>query len=88
MDTPAAPPLARTPLHDFGDALRDVFTAVPVTTVRWLFIALLLGLLIWVVTLPRDRVRPPVEAGAGWSSNLKLWAAVALVIQIGIYLIF
>lgn len=88
MDTPAAAPLARTPLHELGDAIRGVFTSVPVTAVRWLFIALLLALLIWVVTLPRDRVRPPAEAGAGWSANLKLWAAIALAIQIGIYLIF
>lgn len=86
MDPP--PPLLRTPLHGFGDVIREALAGVPVTAARALFIAVLCVLLIWVLRLPRERVRPPRETPAGWSSNLKLWAAVALTIQILIYLVF
>ena len=87
MDSPSAP-LRRTFLHDFGDALREALAAVPTPAARALFIALLCLLLLWVLRLPRDRVRPPRDTPAGWSSNLKLWAVVALTIQILIYLVF
>lgn len=86
MDTP--PTLRLTPLHDFGDAIREALTAVPTSAARALFIAVLAVLLIWVLRLPRERTRPAEGEPAGWSSNLKLWAALALVIQITIYLIF
>ncbi|MCP5539877.1 MAG: hypothetical protein H7A53_13545 [Akkermansiaceae bacterium] len=80
-----------TPLHYFGGAIRDAMTAVPMIWVRALFVGLLLALLAWVLCLPRGRVTPPGAADAearGWSSNLKLWAALALGLQIAIYLIF
>ncbi len=82
------PELRTTLLHRFGDALRDLMIAIPMPVVRGLFVGLLLALLIWVVRLPRERVRPPGDLPAGPASNLKLWAAVALGIQALIYLVF
>jgi hypothetical protein len=80
--------LKTTLLHRFGDALRDLLTAVPIPAVRALFVLLLVTLLVWVIRLPRERVRPPEGIEAGWSANLKLWAAIALGIQAVIYLVF
>lgn len=77
-----------TLLHRVGDGLRELMTAVPLPAVRAIFVALLLALLVWVLRLPRERVRPPADAPGDWSSNLKLWAAVALGIQVLIYLVF
>ncbi len=77
-----------TILHRVGETLREVMTAVPMPLVRAIFVGLLLALLVWVLRLPRERVRPPADVPSGWSSNLKLWAAVALGIQALIYLVF
>ena len=38
----------------------------------------------WVLSLPRSETTPPGR-DSGWDANLKLWAAVALLIQIAIY---
>lgn len=74
-----------TPLHVFGNWLRELFGMIPPPVVRILFVAVPMVLLIWVLRLPREAVTPPNHP-ARWDENLKLWAAVALVIQIGIYL--
>ena len=76
-----------TPLHWFGDLVRNAMLAVPMGVVRAIFVGLLLALLVWVLRLPKERVRPPEGERAGWSSNLKLWAAIALVLQVLIYLL-
>ncbi|MCB1229573.1 MAG: hypothetical protein KDN19_04875 [Verrucomicrobiae bacterium] len=77
-----------TILHRLGESLRELMVAIPMPVVRGIFVGLLLLLLLWVLRLPRERVRPPAEVATGWSSNLKLWAAVALGIQALIYLVF
>ena len=76
-----------TPLHWFGDLVRSVMMAVPMGVVRAIFVGLLLALLVWVLRLPKDRVRPPEGAREGLSANLKLWAAIALLLQVLIYLL-
>ena len=81
-----------TPLHWIGELIRKAMIAVPMGAVRALFVALLLGLLVWVLRLPRERTRPPLADGTGvdeksLSGNLKLWAALALVLLTLIYLI-
>ncbi len=81
-----------TPLHWIGDLIRQAVIAVPMGAVRALFVALLLGLLVWVLRLPKERTRPPLEDGSGYdekslSGNLKLWAALALGLMALIYLI-
>jgi hypothetical protein len=78
-----------TPLHWIGEAIRQAVLAVPMGVVRALFVALFLGLLVWVLRLPGERTRQPVtgDGRAGLSGNLKLWAALALLIQALIYLL-
>lgn len=78
-----------TPLHWIGDTVRQAMMAVPMGVVRAIFVALLLGLLLWVLRLPKERTRPPEgsEGADHWSSNLKLWAALALLLQALIYLL-
>jgi hypothetical protein len=72
------------PLHDLGRWLRAVCEAIPLVAARGLFVALLLALLIWVLTLPREattRSSGPTRL----SENLKIWAAAAVLIQLVIY---
>lgn len=81
-----------TPLHWFGELIRNAMIAVPMGVVRALFVGLLLGLLVWVLRLPKERTRPPLEDGSGYdekslSGNLKLWAALALALLALIYLV-
>jgi hypothetical protein len=71
-------------LHTFGEALRDLLLQVPLWAVRALFLAVPVLLLIWVLRLPRETTTSP-EGRGRWDANLKLWAAVALLIQMVIY---
>lgn len=73
-----------TPIHRFGDFLREKLMLVPLSAVRILFLASLVAVLIWVITLPRERTEPPGGAKR-WDANLKVTAAIALLIQIVIY---
>ena len=74
-----------TPLHEFGLWLRNLVLQVPLSAVRVLFVASLVALLIWVLRLPVALTTP--EGGAKrWDENLKLGAALALSLQILIYL--
>ena len=73
-----------TPLHDFGDFLRQALQTVPLLAVRILFVASLVALLVWVLRLPPSATTPPGGAKR-WDENLKLGAALALIIQILIY---
>ncbi len=73
-----------TPLHDFGELLRQALQTVPLLTVRILFVASLVALLVWVLSLPQSATTPPGGAKR-WDENLKLGAALALAIQILIY---
>ena len=73
-----------TPLHAFGNFFRDLFSKVPLGAVRVVFVLLLVALLVWVLRLPRSETTPP-DRESRWDENLKLWASVALVIQVLIY---
>ena len=73
-----------TVLHTIGNVVRDLLAQVPLGAVRVLFLALPVGLLIWVLRLPREATTSPEGAGR-WDEDLKLWASVALLIQIAIY---
>jgi uncharacterized iron-regulated membrane protein len=76
-----------TPLHYFGDFFRQLVLVVPLPVARAIFVLLLVGLLIWIIRLPSERVRPTGSDLGGWASNLKLWAAIAIGVQILIYII-
>lgn len=73
-----------TILHTIGNFFRELFMKIPLEVVRGLFVLLPLALLIWVLLLPRSETTPPGRESR-WDENLKLWAGVALVIQILIY---
>ena len=73
-----------TPLHYIGGFVRNLLLQVPLPMVRVLFLAVPILLLIWVLRLPREATTPPQSTGRT-GENLKIGAAVALVIQIVIY---
>lgn len=73
-----------TPLHHFGDLVRDAMLAIPLSWVRGLFLSTLIAVLVWVLLLPRSETTPAGGAKR-WDENLKYGAALALGIQIIIY---
>lgn len=75
-----------TPLHQFGESLRELLQSIPLFAVRMLFVGSLVLVLIWVLRLPRSAVTPK-DGAKRWDENLKPIAAVALLIQILIYLL-
>lgn len=73
-----------TPLHQFGQLVRDSLQMIPLPAIRLLFVGSLVFLLVWVLRLPRSATCPP-DGAKRWDENLKLGAATALLIQILIY---
>ena len=73
-----------TPLHHFGEAIRSLLIAVPLPLVRVAFLAILIGLFVWVLRLPTSAVTNP-DAPPGSRVNLRPWALLSLAIQIAIY---
>jgi hypothetical protein len=73
-----------TPLHHIGEFLRQSLQAIPLAAVRVLFVASLVALLVWVLRLPPRATTPPGGARR-WDENLKVGAAIALLIQVLIY---
>lgn len=73
-----------TPLHVLGDFLRDLLGRVPLPAVRVLFVLIPVLLLVWVLRIPNSETTR-TGASVRWDENLKLWAGLALVIQIVIY---
>lgn len=72
-----------TPLHHFGSFVRDLFAAIPLAAARGLFLATLVVVLVWVIRLPKETARS--SPASRWTEDLRVWAAVALAIQIAIY---
>ena len=76
-----------TPLHHIGDVFRDLVVAVPLWTALAIFVSILIVVFVWVLRLSPDRVSPPTNENRNWTNNLKLWAAIAIGLQIVIYLV-
>jgi heme/copper-type cytochrome/quinol oxidase subunit 2 len=76
-----------TPLHHIGDFFRDLVLLVPLWAARTIFVFVLLVVFIWVLRLSPERVSPCEIEERNWTNNLKLWAAIAIGLQIIIYLI-
>lgn len=77
-----------TPLHHIGEFVRDLMIAIPMPVARGLFALFFVALIIWVVRLPRDRWAPEGDGDIPLGSNLRVWALVALVVQLVIYMVF
>ncbi len=75
-----------TLLHLIGDFIRDSFLQIPLSAVRVLFVSVPVIVLVWVLTLPREETISEEKPGRG-SINLKIGAAIALGIQIMIYMV-
>jgi hypothetical protein len=74
-----------SPLHQIGEAIREMLLSIPLGAARGLFLLFLAGLLVWVLTLPRAQTTPPGTDKVRLSEHLKFWAAVSLVVQLLIY---
>ena len=73
-----------SPLHHIGEFLRNLLLHIPLGVVRAMFLLLLAALLTWVLFLPREQVTSS-DASLPKATNLKIWAAAALIIQLLIY---
>jgi hypothetical protein len=76
-----------TLFHWIGDTLRQQLDQVPLSVARWLMIGLFLAMMFWIVQLP-STVTNPTNRPAKWTSDLKIWAWLTLLIQIVIYSVF
>lgn len=76
-----------SPLHFVGEALRTALSQVPLGLVRAVFVAIPLLLMVWVLRLPSSQTTPPDGRGR-WDSDLKLWAWLALGLQVLVYCLF
>ena len=73
-----------TPIHALGEWLRNTLALIPMGVVRVFFVALPVLLIVWVLRLPRVATTPPGVESRPFE-NLKLWAVLALLIQVLIY---
>jgi len=73
-----------TVLHRLGDLVRDLFLQIPLETVRMLFVALPVLVLIWVLWLPGG-TSTTTDSTSRSQTGLKLGAAAALLLQVVIY---
>lgn len=76
-----------TPLHVIGNTIRELLAAIPLPVVRGLFLTMLIGLLIWVLRLPRSETTAASDTDRS-GMNLKWGAALAILLQIVIYATF
>lgn len=77
-----------TVLHQIGNYLRSSLQAVPLDAVRYLFLLLIATVLILILRLPTSETTPVKTGPVRWDENLKIWASLALLIQLVIYWIF
>lgn len=77
-----------TPLHHFGDFIRENVALIPLSWVKAVFLAIPAVILIWVLFLPKSETTPHVDRPIRWDENLKFGATLALGFQILIYLFF
>ncbi len=73
-----------SPLRSVGDFIRELFLAVPLEVARLLFVLLPALLLIWVFCLPRTETTAAATSRHS-CRNLKIWAILALALQVVIY---
>lgn len=74
-----------TILHWIGEHLRNAFLQVPMWVARGLFLAVFFVLMVWIVQLPKSETTP--SANSPWHEDLRIWAWLALLIQLFVYAI-
>lgn len=74
-------------LHTIGEVLRMQLESVPLGVAKWLMIGVLLLLLFWVIQVP-SRKATPADRPSMWFEDLRIWAWLALMIQVVIYGVF
>jgi hypothetical protein len=73
-----------SPLHSVGQLLRELLAQIPLSVVRVVFVAIPLVLMIWVLRLPTERTTP-ADGRRSWDVDLRVWAWLALGVQVVIY---
>lgn len=73
--------------HWVGDSLRHQLEQIPLSIVRWFFVALFVILIFWIVQLPSSQTTPGGRQSK-WYEDLKIWAWLALIFQVVIYAVF
>ncbi len=74
-------------LHTIGEALRIQLEAVPLSIAKWLMIGVFLLMLFWVIQVS-SRKATPADRSSIWFEDLRIWAWLALMIQVVIYGVF
>lgn len=77
-----------TLLHQVGNFFRTSLQSIPLEMVRYLFLLLIATVLVIVLRLPKSETTPSRTGPVRWDENLKLWASLALLIQLAIYWLF
>jgi hypothetical protein len=80
--------MQETILHQFGNILRNTLQSIPLDFVKYLFLLLIATVLIVVLRLPTSETTPVKSGPVRWDENLKIWASLALLIQLAIYWFF
>lgn len=80
--------MKETILHQFGNLLRSALQSISMDLVRYLFLLLIATVLIVVWRLPKSETTPIKTGPVRWDENLKIWASLALLIQLAIYWFF
>jgi hypothetical protein len=75
------------PLQYVGHQLRELFLLIPMWVVQGLFIAVPLLLMIWIIRQPEAAATPPGHSHR-WDEDLRVWAWVALALQVVLYCVF
>lgn len=70
-------------LIEIGEHLRHAFLQIPLWVARALFLGVFFGLMVWIVQLPKSATTP--RADAPWHEDLRVWAWLALVLQLAAY---
>jgi hypothetical protein len=70
-------------LIEIGEQLRSAFLQIPMWAARALFLGVFLALMVWVVQLPKSVTTP--KSDSAWHEDLRLWAWLALVLQLLAY---
>lgn len=76
-----------SPLHSVGESLRELLGQIPLSAVRVVFVAIPLALMIWVLRLPTAQTTP-ADGRQSWDVDLRVWAWLALGVQVVIYCLF